>query len=127
VTSIFAGVVPELQAFAEGEMLDTVTIRRKGARTATALGGSSYGADTETQTVGRIGPLTKSTVERLSGGQMRQEGLEELHLPRATDMRSADTVVVTSERHATTQAYTVEGLVPLATFAVDRVALVRAM
>jgi hypothetical protein len=125
--SIFAGVVPELQAFAEGEMLDGVTIRRKGARTATALGGSSYGPDIETETVGRIAPLSKATVERLSGGQLRYEGLEELHLPRTTDIRSADTVAVTSVRHATTQAYTVEGLVPLATFAVDRVALVRAI
>jgi hypothetical protein len=125
--SIFAGVVPELERFALGEMLDAVVIRRKGARTATAGGGSTYGAPTETDTVGRIAPLSKGTIERLSGDQLRQEGLEELHLPRTTNIQGADTVEVTSARHGTTQAYTVEGLVPLGTFAVERVALVKAV
>lgn len=124
--SIFLGAIPQFQRFAEGEMLDAVTIKRKGARTATPRGGSTYGPDTETETLGRIAPLSKSTVERMTGEQLRQEGLEELHLPLGSDVIGADTVEVVSARHATTSQYTVEGVVPAGTFSVEVVVLVKA-
>lgn len=125
--SIFTGVLPKLQALTEGEMLDTVTIHRPGAATSNAGGAMVASGNTDTETVGRIGPLDATDTEDIVSGELRQVGLEKLTLPLGTDIRGTDTVSVVSARHGTTVNYTVEGVAPKSTFAVHRKAFVRSV
>lgn len=123
--SIIAGVLPKLQGISEGEMLDAVTIHRPGAATSNEYGAMVPGAASNVSTTGRISPVDATDLEAVSGGEIRQEGLEKLTVPRATDVRGSDTVTVVSARHGTTKHYTVEGVLPLSTFSVHRKVLVR--
>ena len=124
--SILTGVLPRIQSLSEGEMLDTVTIHRPGAATANAGGAMVASGNTDTSTVGRIGPVEATDVEEIVSGELRQDGLEKLTLPLGTDIKGTDTVTVVSARHGTTVNYTVEGVAPRSTFAVHRKAFVRA-
>jgi hypothetical protein len=83
--------------------------------------------NTDTETVGRIGPLDATDTEDIVSGELRQVGLEKLTLPLGTDIRGTDTVSVVSARHGTTVNYTVEGVAPKSTFAVHRKAFVRSV
>lgn len=123
--SLLSGVLPRMEALSTGEMPDTVTIHRPGVATANEYGAMVPGSPAETLTTGRITALDASDVETLVSGEMQQSGLEKLTVPRDVDIRGTDTVTVESDRHGTTTVYTVEGLIPLGTFAVHRKVLVR--
>lgn len=118
-------ILPTLRRLTEAEMPDTVTIHRPGAATANEYGAMVPGADTDTETVGRIGPLDATDIEEIASGELRQVGLEKLTLPLDADIRGTDTVTVESLRHGTTVDYTVEGVARAGSFSVHRKAFVR--
>jgi hypothetical protein len=122
---IDSGTLAELQAIAEGVMLDTVTLQRPGERTALPGGGSTFAPGAIVHTAGRVGPLSKSTVEAVSADQLRQEGVEQLSVPLGTEVQGDETATLVSARHGTTTVYDVVGVVPAGTYAVERKLLVR--
>lgn len=124
--SLLSGVLPQVQAISEDEMLDTVTIRTSGAVTANSHGAMVPGTETVSTTKGRITALNANDVEHAVTGTLRLEGLEKLTVPLTAAITGKDTVKVVSARHRTTREYTVEGVLPASTFAVHRKVLVRA-
>lgn len=122
---LFTGVAAEMRRFSEAEMPDTVTIRSYAAPTVGEGGGQVPGAPTETGTNGRIAPLSSLSPETERMGQLAQDGVEVLHVPLTASVGGSDRIVVESARHGTTTEYTVEGVMPLGSFAVDRTVLVK--
>lgn len=107
-------------------MLDAVTVLRRGAATEDALGGHSYGADTQVATTtGRISALKGRDLERIIAGGVAQEGLQRLSVPRGADVRGTDRVRVVSARNGTTKTFEVVEIAPLGSLAVHRKLIVR--
>lgn len=121
----FLGIAAEMRRFSEAEMPDTVTIRSYGPPTLDEGGGQVPGTPTETETVGRIAPLSSLALESERAGQLAQDAVEVLHVPLTAVVGGTDTIVVESARHLTTREYTVEELVPRGTFSVDQKILVK--
>lgn len=123
--SLLTGVLPQVQALSEGEMLDTVTIHTAGAVSQDAYGGKSVAAGSDVSTKGRISPLDASDLEGVFQGERRQEGLMRLTIPRGAAVSDNATVTVVSARHGTTTNYTVEAVLPLSSLSVHRKLIVR--
>jgi hypothetical protein len=116
-----------LRRIAEGVMLDTVTLKHKGARIDKPGGGWEYAPGAETVTIGYIGPVSKSAIERLQADRLEYTGLEELRIPLGVTVSSEDRVTVLSANHGTTRSYTIEAVVPLDTMAVRQPLIVKAV
>lgn len=127
MASRFLAVLPKFQAFAEGEMLDAVEITSPGTRVDLPGGGWEYGDGASITTVGRIGPLSKSSIEVLQADRLEYAGLEELRVPKDTAVSGEDAVAVTSARHGGTRQYTVEAVVPLKSHDVQRTVILKAV
>lgn len=124
---ISTGTRDLLKRLSESVMLDTVVIQRPGERVTRPGGGWAYGEPTEVVTQGKVGPLSKSSVERLQADIVKYAGMEELRIPLGVPVESDDTVVVQSARHGTTRAYTIEALVPLDTFSVNQTLILKSV
>lgn len=106
-------------------MPDAVTIHRATGYTANAGGAMVPNGTSDTDTVGRIGPVEQADVEEIVSGELRQDGLEKLVLPLDTTVLTTDRVTVVSARDSTSVEFTVEGVAPKGTFAVHRKVFVR--
>lgn len=124
---ISQGTLNLFQGLAQSVMLDTVIIEHQGARVSRPGGGWAFEEGTETTTVGKIGPLSDSAIERLQQDQIQYAGMEELRIPKDVVVSSSDTLTVQSARHGTTQAYTIEAVVPKSTFGVQQSLIVKAV
>lgn len=125
--SVLTRVLPRMQAFSEGEMPDTVTVHRPGAGTPNEYGALVPGANADLAPVpGRLSVLDATDLERVIAGEMRQEGLLKLTLPLDSTIATKDTLTVVSARFGGSVDYTVESVVPLTSYSVDRKVLVRA-
>jgi hypothetical protein len=123
--SLIANALPQIQTISEGEMLDAVTVHTAGAVSQDTYGGKVVAAGSDVTTVGRISPLDANDLEQIVEGERRQPGLMRLTLPRATTITADATVTVVSARHGTTRTYSVESVLPLSTFGVDRKVIVK--
>lgn len=122
---IDAGTLAELQQMSEDTMPDTVTIERYGSPTADEGGGQVYPAPSTETTTGRISALSTLALEAERAGQLAQDGAEVLHVPLGMLVSGTDTVVVQSARFGGSQRYTVEEVIPLGSFSVDRKIIVK--
>lgn len=123
--SLLTGVLPLIRALSEGEMLDIVTIHNAGAVSQSTYGGKAVVPGADVVTVGRVAPLDATDLERVIEGELRQEGLMRLTIPRDVDVSDDATVTVIAEQDGTTTEYTVEAVLPFSTFAVHRKLIVR--
>lgn len=124
---ISTGTLNLLKGLSESVMLDTVTLRRQGARITKPAGGWEYGAATDIVTQGKIGPVSKTAIERLQADNVKYSGMEELRIPLGVPASDDDSVVVQSARHSTTRTYTIEAVVPLDTFSVSQSLILKAV
>lgn len=122
---IDAGTLSELQQMSEDTMPDTVTIERYAPPTASEGGGQVYGPPTTETTVGRIVASTTLALESELSGQVVQDGTEVLRVPLGTSVQGTDTIRVLSSRTGEETRYSVEDLVPLGSFSVDRKIIVK--
>jgi hypothetical protein len=113
-----------LRRIKEEAMLDTVEIHRAGERVDKPSGGYEYLEGVTVETSGMIVSLSKTTADKLQADQLKPGAYEQLEVPVDTVIGSEDTVTVTSARHGTVTLYSIEGVIPLETYSVSRVAIV---
>jgi hypothetical protein len=124
---ISASTLKILKDIAEGAMLDTVTITNPGGTELLPGGGWLNEEENEVVTKGRVGPLSKTAIERFQAERREYAGREQLEVPMDTVVGQQSRVSIASERHGGTREYTVEGVTPLGTYSVSRILIVKAV
>lgn len=124
---IDAGTLADLQQMSEDTMPDTVTIERYAPPTASEGGGQVYGPPTTETTVGRLNTAsqTQGDLEAERYGQVAQGDSSLLTVPMGTTVLGTDTIRVLSARTGVETRYTVEEVIPLGSFSVDRKIVVK--